>query len=269
MIKYLIIWTLFINIALASQQAVVASEKAIIYADMKQEHPIGYLPKWKRIKVGDIARNAGQVVPIVISGKVAYIKTDDISVAREMNMIDQRFSRFGRKDSLYAPKTHDISFGLTNYMGTTKTYSDLGSGLNFFGMSFKWNYRWDYKRDLRFGAEASTVQSADGVTIVSYTLTAEVTYRVFKWWGVEGRALASLKVSPVTSVQSSSFVANGYAAGAGVGGELKKEFAERWVARSELGYFANQLYVDLPDPFAYYSPLAVGPKFGISIGYYY
>ncbi len=257
---------------MAAQIAVVAKEKAIIYADLKQKHPIGFFPKWKRIKVGEIARNAGQVVPVIVSGKVAYIKTDDISISRDMNMIDQRFKRFGNKNTITKPKTHDISLGLTNYMGRAATDSSLGTteiGLNFFGISGKWNYRYDYKRDLRFGVETSTVLSNDGVTIISYTFTAEATYRVFRWRGIEARALGSIKVTPLTQIQTADFNANGYGLGGGFGGELKTDLWGRWVARSELGYFANQIYVDLPQPFEQFAPIAIGPKFGISLGYYY
>lgn len=70
--------------ASAAEVAYVVSEKAIIYSDMELTIPIGYARRGKKIKVGEVARKHGTVLPTVVSGRVAYVKRDDIQLAEEL-----------------------------------------------------------------------------------------------------------------------------------------------------------------------------------------
>lgn len=64
--------------SMASQIATVKVDKAVVYSDLSLSTPIGYVKRGKKLLVGDIKRNKDRILPIVISGKIAYIKTEDI-----------------------------------------------------------------------------------------------------------------------------------------------------------------------------------------------
>ncbi|MFN8369693.1 MAG: hypothetical protein U0T83_03605 [Bacteriovoracaceae bacterium] len=68
--------------------AIVKSNDTIIYSDQECKIPIGRVAKGKLVKVGDVARARGTVLPIVVSGKITYIKVDDLYISNELQKID-------------------------------------------------------------------------------------------------------------------------------------------------------------------------------------
>jgi hypothetical protein len=62
----------------AAQAAIVKARKAIVYADTDMKIPLGYVRQGKKIKVGNVSREHDTLLPIVISGKIGYIKVDDL-----------------------------------------------------------------------------------------------------------------------------------------------------------------------------------------------
>ena len=69
----------------AIQDALVIAEQAVIYADEQMSAPVGFVRKGKKIKVGDIPRNRAQVYPIIVSGKIAYIRVIDVNTQKTIN----------------------------------------------------------------------------------------------------------------------------------------------------------------------------------------
>src|SRR5687768_7328928 len=67
----------------ASQEAIVTADQAVIYADEQMKSPLGYVKRGKKIKVGEVARNRAQVYPIIVSGKIGYIRVLDVSTERD------------------------------------------------------------------------------------------------------------------------------------------------------------------------------------------
>jgi len=67
---------------------IVKSLDAIVYADQECKTAIGKIAKGKLVKVGDVARARGTVLPIVVSGKVTYIKVDDLYISNDLQKID-------------------------------------------------------------------------------------------------------------------------------------------------------------------------------------
>lgn len=66
--------------AFAAQIAVISVPKAIVYSDQNLTTPLGYIAYGKKIRVGEVERKDGTVLPLVISGRIAYIQTKDIIV---------------------------------------------------------------------------------------------------------------------------------------------------------------------------------------------
>jgi hypothetical protein len=73
---------------MASMEALVVVEKAIIFADSDMTSPIGFIPKGKKVTIGEVARNKAQVYPIIVSKKVAYIRAVDLST--EQDSVDSK-----------------------------------------------------------------------------------------------------------------------------------------------------------------------------------
>ncbi|MBT3982813.1 MAG: hypothetical protein HOE90_15750 [Bacteriovoracaceae bacterium] len=66
--------------AFAVKVAIVRSYDAIIYADQDQITPIGTVSYGKRINVSEKVKGRGTVFPLLVSGKIAYIRASDIYV---------------------------------------------------------------------------------------------------------------------------------------------------------------------------------------------
>ncbi|GAB4010495.1 MAG: hypothetical protein Fur0010_03290 [Bdellovibrio sp.] len=79
--KWLISLILIVSFnAHAAKEAIVKAKKAIVYADIKLTSPIGYLRQGKKIAVGEVKRNRGEVVPIVVNQRIAYLRVQDLSI---------------------------------------------------------------------------------------------------------------------------------------------------------------------------------------------
>ncbi len=91
-----LVGTLYSPAANSAQNAVVTSEKAIIWADAQRTAPLGYARRGKMLRVGEKERSKGQVITVIVSGKLAYISTDDVAFeddvkAEEVNKETTRF----------------------------------------------------------------------------------------------------------------------------------------------------------------------------------
>ena len=87
----------FSTLSWAARTAVVTSDKAVIWADTQRSAPLGYARRGKVLRVGDKDLSKGQVVSVILSGKVAYISIEDISIEDQMKKKDfesQEGSRF-------------------------------------------------------------------------------------------------------------------------------------------------------------------------------
>lgn len=63
---------------MAAQPAIVKASRAVVYADMKLQSPIGYLTRGKQIMVGKRKRLNDTVLPTVINRKVVWMKVEDL-----------------------------------------------------------------------------------------------------------------------------------------------------------------------------------------------
>jgi hypothetical protein len=79
-------------------------EKAFIYADELMSSPVGYVSRGKKVRIGERTRNHDQVYPIVVSGKVAFIKASDINkaviVGENKNFLTERFQNSTKEERI-------------------------------------------------------------------------------------------------------------------------------------------------------------------------
>ncbi|MDH5580617.1 MAG: hypothetical protein OEY33_01805 [Bdellovibrionales bacterium] len=64
----------------SAQTAYVKSLKAVVYSDKGLKSPIGYIRQGRKLQVGEVARSRGAVLPVIVAGKIAYIKVEDLAL---------------------------------------------------------------------------------------------------------------------------------------------------------------------------------------------
>lgn len=74
----LVLYSLLILPSLAAQNAVIRAEKAYVYSDLDMSTIVGFITQGRQVRVGSTARNQNSVLPIIVSGKVGYIKISDL-----------------------------------------------------------------------------------------------------------------------------------------------------------------------------------------------
>jgi len=87
---FILITFLFCPALWAAQDAVVIVERAVVFSDEGMTSPVGFISRGKKVRIGELARNKGQVYPIVVSGKIAYIRAQDMHF--QLDEINRNFS---------------------------------------------------------------------------------------------------------------------------------------------------------------------------------
>jgi hypothetical protein len=140
---------LWSSIAMASQMAFIRPERAIIYADLSQKAPIGFLRQGKSVKVGALPLFNNTVYPIIVKGKLAYIKVEDVLLVKDYKYQDTRLlqSKGILKEYLYREKfksKKNIGFTFSSF-GTGEDWRALskvvnGSDQNPYAVAFHVHY---------------------------------------------------------------------------------------------------------------------------------
>jgi hypothetical protein len=113
--KFLFFLTIFYMSAIFSAQvAVVSKSKAVIYSDIDLKSPIGFVRKGKRLAVGEIKRRRGEILPVVVNGRVAWIKVQDINLPEDAKAFDKN-RKITEHEVLIDSNAKD-PLGLNNYM---------------------------------------------------------------------------------------------------------------------------------------------------------
>ena len=110
----------------------VSTSKAIIYADKELTLPLGYVTMGKELRVGEVARKGGQVLPLIVSGKIAYIRVSDISFSKDGKK--KGYSRYYQKDE--DPIDFDSLHQLKNKL---QKNNYLTSSYGFFNPGESWH----------------------------------------------------------------------------------------------------------------------------------
>jgi len=100
---FIFITFLFCPALWAAQDAVIIVERAVVYSDEGMTSPVGFISRGKKVRIGELARNKGQVYPIVVSGKIAFIRVQDLNFQLDelnRNFSAERFKKNVEKSSL-------------------------------------------------------------------------------------------------------------------------------------------------------------------------
>jgi hypothetical protein len=258
---------------LASQDAVVVAEKAMIYSDQQMSSTVGFVKKGKRIKIGDIARNQSRVFPIIVSGKVAYIKADDVSTDTEdPNAKALVFERYKKQTQLGYKTKYSLSY--ISYA----TQISLNKG-NPDGLEDKNSFNW---MGVSLKGEAYLASLLDLQILVNY-LSGTAENEAFRMLeaGVGGgfrvvnfsrfKVSADLQILgiPYASYSyTSKFRVNGYGFTAGAGGTAVFRIGEYWGVEGSAGIYYTRLSgFQPPKQFEAISPGFYGSRIYVGVNY--
>jgi hypothetical protein len=158
----LIFWS---SLTLAVEIMMVKADQAIVYTDIQGVTPVGYITRGRNVKVGSVAKGLNRMRPIIVSGKVCYIKESDLSslvanTTEDRKTIEQdknnyspvvykeRTTRFqnGFAVTLGRQGTGEEweNYTLTHAQKQTSTISDLG--LTYHRHNEKFDYALGFRR---------------------------------------------------------------------------------------------------------------------------
>lgn len=258
----------------AAQEAYVTADKAIIYADRLMTSPLGFVPRGKKIKVGDIPRNNAQVYPIVVSGRVAYIKVADVSTEKASVDSNQLVAeRFTRKTSERSKNFYSLSY--LNYSSAISLDKEPGllknnDSLSWQGVSLRGGVlvskRWDLQVVMNYlEAEESRERftafefgGSGGLRII------ESKRFIVKWM------IDALAIPFSNYAQGTLFRINGHGFTAGTGIGLNYRLGKYWGLTGMGGFYHSRIFgLNLPKGFDDISPTFTGSRLSLGLSYYY
>lgn len=273
---FYLIFSLFFSCPqlLAAQDAIVTAERAIIYSDQEMTSAIGYIKKGKKISVGDVARNKAQVFPVVVSGKIAFIRVLDVTTERESmdssRLVAERFKKVTvnvkRSKIVASYFIYNSQIDLNN-QNAQLTDADpvTWNGVSLKGEVLLKN-SWDLQVLLNF---MTAKEETEKFNVVELGFGGA--YRFFDTKNFIARAEAQFLAVPFSSYEvGSDFLVRSYGYTLGAGLNMTYFFSENWGVEGSLGvYQTHLLKFKSPEPYKEISPTFLGTRLGIGLNYSY
>lgn len=275
---YLLLSVLFIafycQVSWSAQEAIVVVEKAVIYSDKEMTSPIGFVRKGRKVVIGEIPRNKAQVYPIVVSGKLAYIKFADVSTEKEDLNTDKLVAERFKKASKYEAQTRLVVSYLTyrSQISTSENndYIQDQDTVNWNGVATKvevgYGSRWAVTANGNFLTTERDRESFRGIE-----LGFGGTYKFIEVSRITARLFGELLFIPIMSYEySSQFRKNstGFTYGGGV--TVSIDLTSKWGIELMAGLYKTQLHsYNAPEPYADLNPSFIGARFALGLEYLY
>lgn len=237
----------------AAQEAIVIADKAVIYADRTMSAPVGYVQRGKKVMIGEIPRNKARLYPIIVSGKIAYIRVADVNTEIDTldsnRLVAERFLKAARSktQALYGFSvfTFPSQISLNRSVNELKDKDAfLFNGFHVRGVTST-PHRWDLGFALGYAEGRENIESFRMVEV-----GPEFAYRiysgdmfVFRWQNqVLGVPFATYSLGSKARV-------NGYGFSAGTGFNANWTFGDKFGLETYGGIYYTKLFgFDLPDP---------------------
>ncbi|MEX0798153.1 MAG: hypothetical protein WD025_01835 [Bacteriovoracaceae bacterium] len=247
LILALICWQPFKS-SLAAQWAEVSAQKALIYADVEMTAPIGYFKKGQKLRVGEVARNKGRLLPTAYKGRVVYVQTADIQTNKELALVRSATERI--KDADKKKRQSRVSLGYNGFLSTISD-SSSGSDESFF---FSGAGLHGYTR--KSGEESALKMKFDYLSgkkdqsvLTMLLMTGEYSQNILQNKYFNLGAFAGISLTPWAQYEIEGlFKVNGYGAGAGAGLEMFIGLGADWGLSLEGKYqYLKLMGFDLPE----------------------
>ncbi len=261
----------------AAQWAVVTVEKATVFSDVQMSSVIGFISRGKKIRVGEVPKNRGRLLPVIINKKIAYIQVDDIAITANKDAIYSATKRIQSKmEEKVDEKKLAIYFG-TNYSNfdfetaerNEQSYSTLMINLGFRGYYRKLGDKTGLRSSLNYHTGSKDDEELSWVGIsVDYTWPA-LTSKLYDMMFFVGGTVApyvAYKVEDLFEITGTGF-------GAQAGVDMKFDLPGAWSFNVDGSYsIMKVLEMNLPDN-AYYgtsiNPLINSIGTSVAITYEY
>lgn len=256
----------------AAQDAIVMAEEAVIFADEKMSAPVGFVRRGKKIKVGDVARFKAQVYPLIVSGKVAYIRVTDVSTEKES--VDSAVlvaERFQQQTKVEQKSSYSVSFlNYSSQVSLNKQNDRLKNNdpVNWYGVSIrggnKVSAKWDL--DMLLNIMNAKVET-EAFRTVEFGLGGAM--RFFEKSRFKLRAFAQFLAIPFSTYAVGGdfrVIGYGFTTGAGISSTylLGKNFGVEGYG----GFYYTKLSgFKSPAPYSEISPSFIGTRIGAGINY--
>lgn len=262
------------QVSLAAQEAIITSERALIYSDMQMSSVLGYAVRGKKVLIGEVPRNKAQVYPITVSGKIAYIKARDVSTEKQ-NLNTENFiaERFLKSTEVVQDTRYTVSyFSFSSQMTNTSNNGSLNDQ-----DSLVWN-------GVSLRGDLLISNSWDVIVIVNYLIAEQeresyrtvelgmgAGYRILEFRKFVLRWDNQLMAVPHSSYTlQSDFRLNGYGFTAGTGLNLSLKFMQSFGLDLFGGiYYSKLTGFDAPNGYNSPRPSFVGNRLGLGLSYFY
>jgi hypothetical protein len=264
----------FCQFSWAVQEAIVSTEKAVIYSDTDTSSPIGFISKGKKILVGDAPRNRSRVYPVIVSGQIAYIKVTDVTTEKE-SVDSSRLTaeRFQQSTSFRAASRFSFSY----FQFNSQIRLDNENGDVVDKNIFNWH-------GLSLKGESMIRDRIDFQVIINYMFTTfkGQAYRASEFgFGGGYRFFGKKKLTAKVQVEALSVpfvtysvgedfrvISYGYTLGAGL--NLNYSLKSNWGIHSNLGLYHTGLFsFDNPPPYKDSAPSFNGNRLSFGVNYIY
>jgi hypothetical protein len=256
----------------AIQDAVVSAEKAVIYSDLEMSSPLGFVLRGKKIKVGEIARNKGQLYPIIVSGKMAFIRLQDINTDKDsMDANILAFDRFQKQTRGMEIKT---SFAGSYFVFNSTVTVDKANGMedkdpiSWSGFSLKGSGvvrgSWEFQVLSNY---MTATKGQESYKVIELGFGGG--WRIFQWDKLKLRLEGHALFVPLASYSyGSMFTTNGSGLSVGGGPNLSLMLGKNWgiEAYGQLHYVKIG-GLDAPRPYVSPRPIFTGLRAGVGVNY--
>jgi hypothetical protein len=262
---------------ISAQWATVQADKAVVYSDQQMTSEIGYIKRGKRVRVGEVARNKGSLLPIIIDEKIAYIKIVDIKSAKDEKLVT---SATARKRKIKKDKLKESRLGLSynrymlqleNIEDSTETNSFAFNGGALKGYLKKRNERVAYAAEIGYSIAAD---ENDLNVFEYYNFNFDILYRIVDFDNLSFSILFGGILVPLAQYSYDDlFTQNSSGLGASAGAELFLGLKDSLGIHANLRYQYIEVFgFDIPKSEnlgldSTYDPTFSGVSFQTSITY--
>jgi hypothetical protein len=257
---------------LAAQSAIVMVDRAVIYADEQMSAPVGFVRKGKKIQVGEISRNRAQVYPVIVSGKIAYIRVLDVSTEKESVdskvLVAERFQQ-----STVDEHKSNYSVSLFNY--ATQINLDIENDelknkdpVNWVGISIRGGAQMSPKWDLDMMLNFMNAKAEQEVfRAVEFGLGAAA--RIYDKKRFKLRVLMQLLAVPFSTYSlADEFRVNGYGYSTGAGLSMTYRLGKNFGVEGYGGFYYTKLSgFSSSGTYSSIAPSFMGTRLGLGLNY--
>lgn len=230
----------------AADWAVVQSAKALVFADPEMSSPVGYFKKGQKLRVGEVARNEGRVLPTVFKKRIVYVRVADLETSEDLSLVRSATQRIFEKKEKPGRQTrlgvfYGVSAASASGLQTVEGEQNFNDSSESFGMSsvgFFGQTRENQQDEqwLRFKVEYAS-GSKRGTSLSSLLLSGGLSKELASAGSFVFSLYGDASLIPWSQYEVGTlFKINGYGAGAGAGGQVSWQAESSWFLQFEGGY---------------------------------